>query len=136
MRGLQGGWEKGLSPETINGFRQNSPELVIRDAKNFLNLDDGQCEVLRKIMLARGINKWLKARRDIIAFKHEIKAEIIELHQVYEKWNPVHKAVLKVLNKHRHRLRKICHQERWVEWPPIADASKATKKLVIKGFCS
>lgn len=133
MRKPQGGWEEGLAPETINNFRQNSPELVIRDAKRMLGLNDKQCEILRQILLARGINKWLKARRDIIAFKHEIKEEIKELQFRYEKWNPVHKATLKLMNKYRQRLRKICHQERWVEWPNIANPSKAEKQLTIKG---
>jgi len=133
MRKESGGWENGLTPATINNFRQNSPELVIRDAKQLLNLDKAQCDILKDILLARGINKWLKARRDIIKLKDEIKQEIVELQSIYEKWNPVHKERLKLLNSFRVKLRKICHQKRWVEWPDIATPSKAEKKLIIKG---
>jgi len=101
MRRKLGGWEDGLTPKTINNFRQNSPELIIRDAKNFLGLNDKQCEILKNILLARGVNKWLKARRDIIKFKNEIKQEIIELQSSYQKWNPVHKSTLKLMNNHK-----------------------------------
>lgn len=133
MRKPLGGWENGLTPETINNFRQNSPELVIRDAKRMLKLTDDEGEILRQILLARGINKWLKARRDIIKLKDEIKIEIKKLQQTYEKWNPEHKTRLKMLNYFRQRLRKICHQPRWVEWPQIASAEKAEKLLKIDG---
>ena len=33
----------------------------------------------------------------------------------------------------RSRLRRICHQPRWVEWPRIADANKAEDELVVRG---
>lgn len=133
MRTERGGWENGLSPETINNFRQNSPELVIRDARDILGLNDDQCETLRKILMARGINKWLKARRDIIRLKHDVKADIVKLHSNYRKWCPEDRASIKLLNSFRERLRRICHQPRWVEWPNIASAAKAEKQITVKG---
>jgi hypothetical protein len=133
MRNELGGWERGLSPETINNFRQNSPELVVRDARRMLELNDAQCEILRKILLARGVNKWLKARRDIIKLQHELKVRIIVLNQSYEKRNPVHRTSMKLLTEFRERLRQICHQPRWVEWPKIGDVREAEKKIVVKG---
>ena len=132
MHSELGGWEYGLSPETIYSFRQNSPELIIRDAKRMLHLDDDQLEVLRRILLARGVNKWFKARRDIIKLKHEIKKRIREVTGRYKKWNPVHKLELALLNYLYERLESICHQPRWVEWPPIADPREAEKNLVVK----
>jgi len=127
------GWDLGLNIKTINNFRQNSPELIVRDAKVLLRLDEEQCQILRKILLARGVNKWLKARRDIIRLKHEIKQQIINLNKIYEKWNPSHKATLKMLNYFRQELRKICHQPRWVEWPSLTRPNKAEKFIIIKG---
>ncbi|MCI0692780.1 hypothetical protein L0337_12350 [candidate division KSB1 bacterium] len=132
MHSELGGWEHGLSPDTIYSFRQNSPELIIRDAKRMLHLDDDQLEILRRILLARGVNKWFKARRDIIKLKHEIKKRISELLGRYKKWERVHKTELKLLNSFYERLEVICHQPRWVEWPRIADPREAEKKLVVK----
>ena len=134
MRQPLGGWENGLSPETINNFRQNSPELVIRDAKEMLGLDDDQCNVLKNILLARGINKWLKARLDIIKLKNDIKDEIVELQKIYQKWNPAHKQTMRILTRVRSDIRAICHQNRWVEWANIASAEKARKRgFIIRG---
>ena len=133
MRLTLGGWEYGLTPETINNFRQNSPELVVRDAQVLLRLDQKQCEILRQILLARGVNKWLKARRDIIKLKNETRDEIKTFMKVYRKWNPEHKVKMKLLTTYLGKIRKICHQKRWVEWPKIADAAKAEKEIIIRG---
>jgi len=133
MRLMLGGWEHGLTPETINNFRQNSPELIIRDAQILLRLNQEECETLRKILLARGVNKWLKARRDIIKLKNDTRDEIKDLMKIYEKWNPVHKTKIKMLTNFLGKVRSICHQKRWVEWPPVADAAKAEKKIVTRG---
>ena len=133
MREIMGGWEHGLSPETINNFRQNTPELVIRDARRLLDLDDNDCQVLRQILLARGINKWLKARRDIIRLKEKYKTRIKELALSYRKYRPEDKIAMRLLQEFRACLRKICHSPRWVEWPEIADASKAEMEISICG---
>ena len=128
MRSKLGGWEMGLTPETINNFRQNTPELVIRDAKRMLNLNDNQCETLKQILLARGINKWLKARRDIIALKNDIKIEIKKIQENYDRKKD--KTKLKLLEDFRAKLRRICHQERWVEWSADANPRKAKLKVL------
>ncbi|MBU4332133.1 hypothetical protein KKD19_01240 [Patescibacteria group bacterium] len=134
MREKLGGWEHGLEPETISCFRQNTIELVIRDARWMLGLDEEECEKLRQIMLARGVAKWFKARRDVIRLKAEVKGMITDLQPNYDKHNPVHKERLKLLNWFRQELRTICHQPRWVEWPRgIATAAKAEKGIVVKG---
>jgi len=133
MRRPYGGWELGLSPRTINSFRQNSPELVVRDAQALLGLDERECEVLRDILLARGINKWLKARRDIIRLKSDTKAAIKAMLSDYDKTDPAQKATLKLLMQYQRALRRICHQSRWVIWPRIANAAQAERHLTIEG---
>ena len=132
MRTAEGGWENGLNPSTINNFRQNTPELVIRDARRMLSLNEEQCQILRDILLARGINKWLKARRDIIRYKEKVKESIKYIQSTYKKGDVAQKATLQVLNLVRRDLRIICHQSRWVIWPEIATASKAEKRIEIK----
>ena len=116
-----GGWENDLRPETINSFRQDSPELIIRDARILLKLNDEQLEMLRKILLARGVNKWLKARRDIINLKHKIKKSLFSnngqmtVHDIYCE------------------LQRICHSPRWVEWPRVKSPVRADGKWIVKG---
>lgn len=128
-----GGWQLGLSPKTVNNFRQNTPELIIRDAKRMLHLTDAQCETLQQILLARGVNKWFKARRDIIGLKHAIRIIIHMRSADYNKRNPEHKAAMRWLTTFQGMLGEICKQPRWVEWPDIADPGKAERRLVVKG---
>lgn len=65
--------EKGLVDEkTIWQSKQNHPELVVQDCKMEFGLNAEQCERLRFILLNRGINKWLYARRLFIKLKDNI----------------------------------------------------------------
>ena len=90
-----------LSPSNIWNYRQNHPELVIKDCKEH-GFTEEQLEIVRKSMLCRGINKWLKVRRDLIAYKklvkHEIRALVNEItlikQELKESYVPV-SAVLK-----------------------------------------
>ena len=70
------------TPKNIWNYQQNHPELVIKDLKEYGYGDDVQT-LVRQSMLCRGINKWLKVRRDLIAYKklikHDIKTLTIEL---------------------------------------------------------
>lgn len=133
MRQKLGGWENGLSEKTINNFRQNTPELILEDAERMLDLKPEEIEVLRSILLARGVNKWFKARRDIIRLKNDLRYMIKEVHTYYDKTNKEHKERLKMLNFFMSVIRKICHQQRWVEWPKIRSAKRAEKKVIVKG---
>jgi len=63
------------SPQNIWNYKQNHPEFVIRDLKKFGISDEIQ-NIVRQSMLCRGINKWLKVRRDLIAYKKQIKHQI------------------------------------------------------------
>ena len=69
------------NPRNIWNFRQNHPELVIRDCKEH-GLTNDQLRIVRQSMLVRGINKWLKVRRDLIAHKKQIKHEIKALNAI------------------------------------------------------
>jgi len=73
-------WE--ASPKNIWNYKQNHPELVIRDITEFgneyMNISQIQ-NLIRQSMLCRGINKWLKVRRDLIAYKKGLKHEIKDL---------------------------------------------------------
>jgi len=60
------------TPSNIWNFRQNHPELIIKDCED-CGFTDEQIRIIRQSMLVRGINKWLKVRRDLIAYKKQIK---------------------------------------------------------------
>ena len=62
----------------IWSFRQSHPELVIKDCRD-LGFTEEQLRIVRQSMLVRGVNKWLKVRRDLIAYKKQIKHEIQSL---------------------------------------------------------
>lgn len=114
-----------VTPVTINNMMQNNPELIVTDAARYLGLNREQQDVLRQILLARGVNKWLKVRRDLIAYKKvlkhklkEVDAQRLEARQAGQ----YHKAAgllagLKVLIEVRSTLRKLCHTSRWILWP-------------------
>ena len=65
--------EKPFNFKTIVSERQNNPELVVQDCKKEFGFTEAQCETVRHILLRRGINKWLYARRKFIKLKHEVK---------------------------------------------------------------
>ncbi len=132
-----------VTPENIWNYKQNHPELVIKDLKEF-GFTNEACDIVRISMLAKGINKWLKVRRDIIAYKklmrHEIKQlqEAIPLlkEEMSEKWVNFDKATkqqitdyfkarekyiiakesLKIKEKIRADLKSMCMTNRWQIW--------------------
>jgi len=135
-----------VNRKTINNFRQNNPELVVSDLREYLGLDEDQCELVRTVLLARGVGKWLKNRRDIIAhkkqLKHAIRAKLADItyfkdlrdkaeHKskdwyIYMKHWQVAKAELKILAHERGVLKGICMSDRYVEWP------RSTSRSVLK----
>ena len=66
------------SPENIWNYKQNHPELVIKDLQNY-NIPPYVQYIVRQSMLCRGINKGLKVRRDLIDYKKIIKHQIKQL---------------------------------------------------------
>ena len=59
------------TPENIWQYRQNHPKLVLEDCMRH-GFTKEQIEVVKQSMLVRGVNKWLKVRRDIIAYKKRL----------------------------------------------------------------
>lgn len=70
--------------DNIWNYKQNHPELVIKDLKT-LNISENIQSIVRQSMLCRGINKWLKVRRDLIAYKKQIKHKIKKLQEIVPK---------------------------------------------------
>lgn len=132
-----------VSPSNIWNYRQNHPELVIKDMKS-VGASELLINFLRLSMLARGINKWLKVRRDIIAYKklikHDIKllqteipvlksrmtalwvnfntatpVQISEYFKAREKYLIV-KELLKCKSRVRADLKSLCMTDRWQVW--------------------
>ena len=129
--------------DNIWNYRQNHPELVINDMRS-LGYGESIIKAVRSSMLARGINKWLKVRRDLIAYKKLIKHQIRQHAQeipklkkeMTDKWvdfsnaTPIqiheyHKArerylISKELLKYkeivRADLKTMCMTDRWQIW--------------------
>lgn len=141
--------------ENIWNYQQNNPNLVLADIRNFIDniwqfrnnketLKDAIVNTVKQSMLCRGINKWLKNRRDIIAYKKVIKNQIKELqkqipvlkqkstetfadfktttpYQIFEHMQErtkylLAKEKLKTLMEVRTALKAICMSDRWVDW--------------------
>jgi hypothetical protein len=66
------------SPNNIWNYKQNHPELVLADCEKY-GFSRKALSIVRQSMLCRGINKWLKVRRDLIAYKKLLKHEIKKL---------------------------------------------------------
>ena len=124
------------TPENIWNFRQNHPELVVRDLAEKLNLDEYQQQIVRDSLMARGVNKWLKVRRDLIAYKKLLKHEVARIEKervALPKWSPERKRLLSVQNRVREirkDLKTLCMTERWQEWPRrVSDGLKAMNSI-------
>lgn len=101
-----------LNPETIWSFRQNIPELIVRDCIREFNLDDEQAEKLRIILLARGVNKWFYARREFLRLKHDVK-DMLKSKELPYNDKEVHKIIQDIYVK----MQNIAKMSRWIEWP-------------------
>ena len=133
-----------ITPANIWNFRQNNPELIIKDAAKYLGLDDNDCELLRQILLARGVNKWLKVRRDLIAYKKQVKNELKQIEtervalksylreerdeRLYHHYLAL-KGITKTLQGVRAQLRALCNTDRWQIWPRLNSHHKELKAM-------
>ena len=126
-----------LTPRTIWNFRQNHPELVVRDLRDYLGLDEAACAFVRRVLLARGVNKWLKVRRDLIAYKKQLKHELkaTDAERLASKGTPRYRELterLKLLQRVRGDLKALCMTDRWQVWPhdrPIGDGLRSMNTL-------
>ena len=115
------------TPNIIWQLRQNHPELVVQDCKKEFNFSEEQCEVLRKILMFRGVNKWLYGRLLFIDLKHDIKNLL--------KNTPVKTPEYKLLQYINTRMQRIAKMPRWIEWGKHAykNMKNNRKEIVIKG---
>ena len=116
-----------ITPSNIVSFRQNNPELVIMDCIREFNFSDKQCDIMRKILMARGVNKWLFARRKFIKLKHEVKDRlkntILKSQEYY---------IYSWLNV---KMQDIAKTPRWVEFPRTTthNFKNIEKDIIVKG---
>ena len=115
-----------VTPKTIWNFRQNNPELIIQDLGLYLDLDDEQKELVRKVLLARGVNKWFKVRRDLIAYKKQMRNTIKALYSEHNKEN---KELIKLAESVRHNLKVLCKTDRWQIWPRLGSHHKELRAM-------
>jgi len=124
-----------ISEKTIWNFRQNHPELVVRDLQEHFKLSDEDCEVVRRILLARGVNKWLKVRRDLIAFKKQLRNLIKAIECEREALWKGHPRRRQLLEKSkapqycRSILKKLCMTDRMQVWPVDRSISEGLRSM-------
>ena len=111
-----------MTPTTIWNERQNHPELVVQDCRALLGLTEEQCDVVRRILLRRGVNKWLYARRGLIHLKHWMKERLkdptrVDFQRAYE-W-----------------MCHTCRGPRWVEWGRRVhrDMRQNEREVIVRG---
>jgi len=114
----------GLNPldvtrANINGMAQNRVSLIAADFAR-LGVDE---RTVRRVLMARGVNKWLAARRRIILYKNQLRDEITNTIGDIQaaKHGGDHlrlarlRGALEAKQEARKHLRTICHMSRW--WP-------------------
>jgi len=106
-----------LTPTSICSIKQNKPVLVARDLLEY----GVPVEVTLKILLARGVFKWLAVRRSIIKLKCNWKIKITDTCKKvieYKQQENTYKlgywrGYLKALEECRNEVRTLCHSTRW-----------------------
>jgi hypothetical protein len=121
--------KSGVNEKSIWSLKQNHPELVVQDCRREFGLTEQQCDRLREILMERGINKWLLARRQFIALKHDLKKTICELQKTKQAdARLLRKILLNVYGQMQH----ICKMPRWVEWPKqVHKHMKKNESLIV-----
>ena len=103
-----------VTKELIWNIAQNKPSLIA---------DDLECygvprKVTYTVLLARGVFKWLAARRDLIKLKNIWRDELTELYIKAQnrKGSPEHQRIIgriEALEMCRAQVRSICHSQRY-----------------------
>ena len=63
-----------ITQHNINQYKQNRISLIVKDLEYYVPE-----EVVRKVMLKRGINKWLYCRKKFIELKNDLKFEVTQI---------------------------------------------------------
>jgi len=96
------------TPRTIWQFKQNKPSLVVADiVKQYPEVDPN---FIYRVLLQRGVFKWLAVRRDVIKLKAEWKDEVRDLNR---RKTAEERGYQKALIKCRAAVRALCHSERF-----------------------
>jgi hypothetical protein len=121
--------------KNIPAYPQNRVGLIVDDIAK-LGVEP---IAVQRVLMARGVNKWLEARRAIIRLKHSLKRQVTETIDYIvvtkkQKARPGHfgstrreclnrlyyaRGYLKAIEEVRARLRAICRMHRWQ--PPHPD---------------
>jgi hypothetical protein len=116
-----------VNERTIWNVRQNHPELVVRDCVAAFGLNEEQAVELRRILMFRGVNKWLLARRRFIRLKHNVKALLKEATPRTERH--------RLLQRINEEMQRIAKMPRWVEWPQHIhrDMDRNEAECIVRG---
>ena len=129
-----------VNPGNVWQYRQNKPIHVARDLHRIFGVP---IKATLKILMARGVCKWLAVRRDLIRVKNVWKAEITDtlikikmkkviLKETHKDNNRAHcelwylRGYLKAMEICRADIRAMCHSERW----RFPDHDSASRKLI------
>ena len=63
-----------ITQHNINQYKQNRISLIVKDLEYYVPE-----EIVRKVMLKRGINKWLYCRKKFIELKNDLKFEVTQI---------------------------------------------------------
>ena len=105
-----------VSPENIWQYKQNKPKLIANDLNKLYNIPKN---ITHKILIARGVYKWLSVRRNLIKLKDVWKTRLTEcyLNVNNKPYDPLERAwkrgYIKALEECRKEIRLLCHSERW-----------------------
>lgn len=92
--------------------------------------DEEDAEKMRRILLARGVNKWFYARREFIRLKHDVKDMLKSKESPYDR-KDVHKVIEIIYS----RMQNIARLPRWIWWPITITHKwkKIEDNIIIKG---
>jgi len=82
-------------------------------------------DFIYKVLLQRGVFKWLSVRRELIKLKDIMRNEVSALNR---KKTAEEKGYYKALIKIRADIRKLCHSDRWIAPDFDRNANKFLKK--------
>ena len=108
-----------VSESNIDHFRQNKPHHIADDLEQIFGVPK---DATYKILLSRGVFKWLSVRRDLIKLKDEWKREITTtleaLHSCKGDMSLQHRTwylrgYLAAKNEDREAIRDLCHSSRY-----------------------
>ena len=108
-------YEHLLTPNLIDTIKQNKPSLIVSDLEAY----GVPSSITMKILLGRGVCKWLSVRRKLIKlkdiWKDRIKrtVELIKINKEHSYNLAYCRGYLAALEDCRKEVRELCHSPRW-----------------------